>query len=146
MRNVFQAVSYIESEIVRNMLVANGIRATVNRQSASRSGAVCSEVWVIDDADGDRAVEIVRDFQRKQQDDYEYVGSRAIGIFLQIIGTGIVLGAVVYLRVALSEGDAIKILATVIPLAAFGAFLLHQGRVERDKSKSPRSVAGGGPS
>jgi hypothetical protein len=134
MRNVFQAISYIESEIVRNMLAANGIAATVNRQSASRTGAVCSEVWVIDDSDGDRAVEIVGDYLAKQQSEYEYVGDRAIGIVLQAIGAAALLGALVYLPVALAAGGAIKTLATVIPLTVFGAFLFHQGRRARSKS------------
>ena len=135
MRNVFQAISYIESEIVRNMLVANGIPATVNRQSASRAGIVCSEVWVIDDTDGDRAANIVRDFQAKQQSEYQYVGNRAMGIVLQAVGAAAVIGAVVYLPVALPQGDAITTSTTAILLAAFGVFLFHQGRLERSKAK-----------
>jgi hypothetical protein len=143
MRNVFQAISYIESEVVRNMLVANRIPATVNRQSASRTGAVCSEVWIVDDADGDRAVKIVRDFQAKQQSEYRYVGNHGIGVVLQAVGVAAILGAVVYLPMALSEGDTIKALTTTALLAAFGAFLFHQGRVERSKSNALGSVAGG---
>lgn len=69
MRNVFQSPVLADAAIVRNMLVEHGIEAQlIEGQTAHGMGVTgASEVWVVRDADGDRAAELVRELERSQQ-------------------------------------------------------------------------------
>jgi hypothetical protein len=60
-RNVFQAQTLTEAGLVRNLLVENGIDAKVVGERASFSGIALSEVWISNDHDRERAVELVRE-------------------------------------------------------------------------------------
>jgi hypothetical protein len=130
MRNVFQSVNYIESEIVSNMLAANGIEAMVNRHSVSRTGAVCSEVWIHDDGAGERANKLVRSFLARQASTYR--GNRGIAFALNILGVLSVLTGIFQLAVGLFDGDRVATAATFITI---GVFLYSQGNAERRASK-----------
>jgi hypothetical protein len=117
----------------------NGIPATVNRQSWSRSGSVCSEVWIHDDSDGDRANTLVRTFLAEQSAAYVYPASRGIAIVLRIGGVGLMILAVLQLLGGASAGDRV---ATALTFAAIGAFLVVQGNRESRLAKHsvPRSL------
>jgi hypothetical protein len=143
MRNVFQAISYIEATIVSNMLVANGIDATVNRQGGpTRTGSVTTEVWVLHDDDGEGAIELVRDFLSRQSKEYEYSGSRGIAFALQLVGIVCMVGGFAFLS-ALAPGERLRGIVTSFALVGFGIFLFRQGKIERSKA-APRARLTGG--
>jgi hypothetical protein len=144
MRNVFQAISYIEATIVSNMLVANGIDATVNRQGGpTRTGSVTTEVWVLHDDDGERAIELVRAFLSRQSGEYEYPGSRGIAFALQLVGGVCIVGGFALLLFALAAGERVRGIVTSFALVGFGIFLFRQGKTERSKA-GPRARLTGG--
>jgi hypothetical protein len=132
MRNVFQSANYIESEIVSNMLVANGIAASVNRHtSASWAGLVKSEVWIYDDGAANRAIALVRSFVAKQTHD-EYRPNLGIAFILNLLGMLSVVMAFLQLTIGIFDGERV---ATAATFATIGAFLYAQGNAERRKVK-----------
>jgi len=135
MRNVFQARTGIEAAVVRNMLVANGIDAMVNRLGFTFIGTACSEVWVQRDEDGERAIELVRQLH-SQESVGEYRGSRALGVVLRLVGLASIILGSLQLFAGVFPGERI---ATSLVFIVFGVFLYGQGNIERRKSNGAPS-------
>jgi hypothetical protein len=68
MRNIFQARTATEAAVVQNLLMQNGIDARLVEKTPSFSGIQCSEVWISDDTDRDRAVQLVRGLYSNRDD------------------------------------------------------------------------------
>jgi hypothetical protein len=69
MKNIFQSRTPTEAALVRNMLVENGIDASVVEQTPSFTGLVCSEVWISREEDGDLAIRLVRELYAGREED-----------------------------------------------------------------------------
>ena len=59
MRAVLTAASQMDATIVRNLLAEHGIPSSLI-EMRGYGGAPYTEVWVVNDEDGDRAVEVIR--------------------------------------------------------------------------------------
>jgi hypothetical protein len=60
MRNVFVATSLADASLVRGLLHENGIEAQTVEKLRGNIGTPYTEVWVLSDADGDRALRLIR--------------------------------------------------------------------------------------
>lgn len=60
MRNVFVASSLADAALIRNLLAQNGIESQAVEKLRGNIGTPYTEVWVLDDADGDRAVQLIK--------------------------------------------------------------------------------------
>jgi len=60
MRNVFVASSLADASLVRNLLNENGIESQTVEKVRGNIGTPYSEVWVLNDSDGDRAVALIK--------------------------------------------------------------------------------------
>jgi hypothetical protein len=140
MRNVFQARTGVEASVVRNMLVANGIPATVNRQGFTFIGSACSEVWVEDDASGERAVELIRELYADQPHS-GYAASRALGAALQIAGLVCAVAGAVSLLLPIVPGERLAVMGTSFVLFAVGVYVYGQGRTESRLARSRAALS-----
>jgi hypothetical protein len=59
MRNVYVASSLADAALIRNLLSQNGIESQTVEKLRGNIGTPYTEVWVLDDADGDRAVRLI---------------------------------------------------------------------------------------
>ncbi|HEX6998664.1 MAG TPA: DUF2007 domain-containing protein [Gammaproteobacteria bacterium] len=60
MRKVFRSKAPTEAALVRNLLVEEGIDAKLFGDETPYPGVLSTEVWVTDDADAPRALELIR--------------------------------------------------------------------------------------
>jgi hypothetical protein len=60
MRNVLVAASITDAALVRNLLLENGIESQLVEKIRGDWGVPYTEVWVFNERDGDRAVELIR--------------------------------------------------------------------------------------
>jgi hypothetical protein len=60
MRNIFVATSLAAASLVRNFLHENGIESQVVEKLRGNIGTPYTEVWVLNDADGDRAIRLIK--------------------------------------------------------------------------------------
>ena len=59
MRNVFVATSLADATLVRDLLAVNGIESQTVEKLRGNIGTPYSEVWVVDDSDGEGALELI---------------------------------------------------------------------------------------
>lgn len=60
MKNVFVATSLADASLVRNFLSANGIESQTVEKLRGNIGTPYTEVWVLNDADGETAVRLIK--------------------------------------------------------------------------------------
>jgi hypothetical protein len=60
MRNVFVATSLADARLVHDLLAVNGIESQTVEKLRGNIGTPYSEVWVIDDSDGERALALIK--------------------------------------------------------------------------------------
>jgi hypothetical protein len=63
MRNVYVASSLADATLVKNLLSENDIECQTVEKLRGNIGAPYTEVWVLDDSDGDRAIRLIREVQ-----------------------------------------------------------------------------------
>lgn len=61
MRNVFVATSLADATLIKNLLSEHDIESQTVEKLRGNIGTPYSEVWVSDDAEGDRALQLIRD-------------------------------------------------------------------------------------
>ncbi|MGW8368287.1 MAG: putative signal transducing protein [Gammaproteobacteria bacterium] len=59
MRNVFVAASLADASLVANLLRENGIESQTVEKLRGNIGSPYTEVWVVNDGEGDRAVRLI---------------------------------------------------------------------------------------
>jgi len=60
MRNVFVATSLADATLIQDLLAVNGIESQTVEKLRGNIGTPYSEVWVIDAADGERALGLIK--------------------------------------------------------------------------------------
>lgn len=69
MRNVFVASSLADASLVRNLLSENGIESQAVEKLRGNIGTPYTEVWVLNDSDGDRAVRLIKQLNAESEGD-----------------------------------------------------------------------------
>lgn len=69
MRNVFVATSLADATHVSNLLHENGIESQTVEKLRGNIGTPYTEVWVIDEADGDRAIELIKQLNAESDEE-----------------------------------------------------------------------------
>lgn len=67
MRNVFVATSLADATLIKNLLSEHDIESQTVEKLRGNIGTPYTEVWVSDDADGDRALQLIEDLQAQPQ-------------------------------------------------------------------------------
>ncbi len=61
MRNVFVATSLADATLIKNLLSQHDIRSQTVEKLRGNIGTPYTEVWVSNDADGDRALQLIKE-------------------------------------------------------------------------------------
>jgi len=67
MRNVFVATSLADATLVRNLLNQSGIESQTVEKLRGNIGTPYTEVWVLSDSDGARAIELIKALNAESQ-------------------------------------------------------------------------------